>query len=74
ASEGKYGMIKASKVGKEWHEQAQATEAYLIETQDPKKIRFTKTDGITDDIAGVSMNVGDFFSLATKALAAGPKK
>lgn len=74
ASEGKYGMIKASKVGKEWDEQAQATEAYLIETQDPKKIRFTKTDGITDDIAGVSMNVGDFFSLATKALAAGPKK
>ncbi len=74
ASEGKYGMIKGSKIGKEWHEQAQATEAYLIATQDPKKIKISKTDGKTDDIAGVSMTVSDFFTLAEKALAAGPKK
>lgn len=74
ASEGKYGMIKGSKIGKEWHEQAQTTEAYLIATQDPKKIKFSNPEGITDDIAGVSMHVGDFFTLAEKALAAGPKK
>ncbi|HKM06017.1 MAG TPA: hypothetical protein VJ869_03415 [Sphaerochaeta sp.] len=74
ASEGKYGMIKASKVGKEWHEQAQISEAYLIATQDPKKIKYSNAEGITDDIAGVSMHVGDFFTLAEKALAAGPKK
>ncbi len=74
ASEGNYGMIKASKIGKEWHEQAQATEAYLVSTQDPKKIEFTNVEGNTDDISGVSMHVGDFFTLAEKALAAGPKK
>ena len=74
ASEGKYGMIKASKVGKEWHEQAQTTEAYLIATQDPQKIKISQTDGKTDDIAGVSMTVSDFFTLSAKALAAGPKK
>lgn len=74
AAEGKYGLIKVSKVGKEWHEQAQATEAYLIATQDPKKIEFTNVEGNTDDIAGVSIHVGDFFTLTEKALAAGPKK
>ncbi|MDY0288203.1 MAG: hypothetical protein RBR15_05215 [Sphaerochaeta sp.] len=74
ASEGKYGMIKGSKIGKEWHEQAQAVEAYLVETQDPKKIKFSNAEGNTDDIAGVSMHVGDFFTLAAKALAAGPKQ
>lgn len=74
ASEGKYGMLVASKIGKEWHEQAQSTEAYLIETQDPKKVKFSNAEGNTDDIAGVSMHVSDFFTLAEKALAAGPKK
>ena len=73
AAEGGYGMIKASGIGKEWHEQAQAVEAYLIKTQDPKRITI-KSDGHTDDIAGASMTVSDFFTLAQKALAAGPKK
>ncbi|MDT4762073.1 hypothetical protein [Sphaerochaeta sp. PS] len=74
ASEGKYGMIKGSKLGKEWNEQAKTTEAYLLKTQDPKKIKFTSADGLTDDIAGVSMHVSDFFTLAQNAFAAGPKK
>ncbi len=74
ASDGKYGMIKDSKIGKEWHEQAQSTEAYLIATQDPKKIKFSSSEGGTDDIAGVSMHVSDFFTLAEKALASGPKE
>jgi len=73
ASQGGYGMIKASAIGKEWNEQAKAVEAYLIKTQDPKKITL-KSDGHTDDIAGASMAVSDFFSLAGKALAAGPRK
>jgi len=74
ASEGKYGMVAGSKIGKEWHEQAQATEAYLVANQDPKKVKFSNAEGNTDDIAGVSMHVGDFFTLTEKALAAGPKK
>jgi len=74
ASDGKYGMVAGSKIGKEWHEQAQATEAYLVANQDPKKVKFSNAEGNTDDIAGVSMHVGDFFTLTEKALAAGPKK
>jgi len=31
---GRYGMIKASKLGKEWHEQAAVVEKYLVSTQD----------------------------------------
>ncbi len=73
ASQGGYGMIKASPIKKEWDEQAKAVEAYLIKTQDPKKITL-KSDGHTDDIAGASMAVADFFALAQKALASGVRK
>ena len=73
ASQGGYGMIKASAIKKEWNEQAKAVEAYLVKTQDPKKVTL-KSDGHTDDIAGASMAVSDFFALAQKALANGPRK
>ncbi|MFA5447305.1 MAG: hypothetical protein WC233_03390 [Sphaerochaeta sp.] len=73
ASQGGYGMIKASPIKKEWDEQAQAVEAYLIKTQDPSKIKLNN-DGSTDEIAGASMTVSDFFTLAQKALAAGPRR
>lgn len=73
ASQGGYGMIKASAIKKEWNEQAKAVEAYLVKTQDPKKVTL-KSDGHTDDIAGASMTVSDFFALAQKALANGPRK
>ncbi len=73
AKDGGYGMIKASAIKKEWHDQAKAVEAYLVKTQDPKKVTL-KSDGHTDDIAGASMSVSDFFTQAQKALAAGPQK
>ena len=72
ASTGGYGMIKASAIKKEWHEQAQAAEAYLLKTQDPKKIDL-KSDGKTDAIAGATMAVSEFFTLVEKALANGPR-
>lgn len=74
AADGKYGMVKASALGKEWHEQASAVETYLLSTQDPKKISYKDESGHTDDIAGASIHVMDFYSLVEKALASGLKK
>jgi len=73
AREGGYGMIKGSAIQKEWDQQAQAVEAYLLKTQDPRKVSL-KSDGHTDDIAGATMTVADFFTLAQRALANGPRK
>jgi major membrane immunogen (membrane-anchored lipoprotein) len=71
AAQGGYGMVKASKLGLEWHEQAANVEAYLVKTQD---VGFSKFDdqGVTDAITGASLHVKNFFDLVTKALAAGP--
>ena len=52
----------------EWHEQAEAATAHLIEIQDPTSITYVDDAGHTDDIAGVSINVDTFFELAEKAL------
>lgn len=46
-----------------WHEQAQLLEARLIEVQDPSKIAFGD-DGKTDAIAGVSIKINSFVTLA----------
>lgn len=73
AEKGGYGMIKASSIKKEWHEQAIAAEAYLLKTQDPKAITL-KADGTTDAIAGATMTVSEFFHLVEEALAKGPRK
>lgn len=73
AAAGKYGMAKASKLGKDWHEQAAAVEKYLLSTQDPKKITY-KDGQHTDDIAGATIHVHDFYALVEAALAAGVKK
>ena len=71
AAAGKYGMIKASKIKAEWDTEAKATTAYLLKTQD---INFSKIsqDGKTDAIAGATMTISEFFSLAKAALAAAP--
>lgn len=71
AATGAYGMIKASKIGKEWHDQASAVEKYLIATQDTAFAKFT-ADGKTDAISGASMTVKGFYDLVKKAIAAGP--
>lgn len=70
SKEGKYGM-KAGGASSEWHEQAEKTEQYLIEKQDPKAITINE-EGKTDAISGVSVHVNEFINLADQALAAGP--
>lgn len=71
AASGEYGMVKASEIGKEWHEQAEAAAEYLIEVQDPALIEVDE-EGKSDAIAGATVSVDSFVNLAEKALAAGP--
>ncbi|MCX7030955.1 MAG: FMN-binding protein [Spirochaetes bacterium] len=71
AASGGYGMVKASKLGLEWHQQAANVEAYLVKTQDTRFSKL-KDDGTTDAITGASLHVKNFFDLVNKALAAGP--
>ncbi len=69
---GEYPMVENGGAKAPWHEQAELAEAYLIETQDPTKVSFTDDAGHTDDIAGVTIKVKEFFELAEKALDNGP--
>lgn len=71
---GNYPMVANGGAQTEWHEQAEKAEAYLIETQDPTEITYKDEDGHTDDIAGVSIHVNDFYALVEKALEAGPQE
>ncbi|MPW26899.1 hypothetical protein GC105_14025 [Alkalibaculum sp. M08DMB] len=71
SEEGKYGM--------EWHPQAEAAEAWLIENQDPAAFDelYTTDEGHTDALktdagTSVSIHVVEFFDLAKKALASEP--
>lgn len=70
---GKYNMVKFGGAIAEWWEQAEKVEQHLIKTQDPTKIKYTN-DGGTDEISGVTITVSEFFTLADKALKAGPVK
>ncbi|WP_172198016.1 FMN-binding protein [Saccharibacillus qingshengii] len=67
SKEGKYGM-KAGGAQAEWHEEAEKTEQYLIEKQDPAAVE-TKEDGTTDAISGVTIHVASYLKLAEQALA-----
>ncbi len=69
---GEYGMVAKGGAQAEWHEQAEATEDYFLEVQDPTAIEYTDDEGHTDAISGVSIHVVEFFDLAEKALAQGP--
>ena len=71
AAAGGYGMIKASKIKLEWHQQAQNLEKYLLQTQDVAFAKI-KADGTTDAITGATFHVGNFFKLLKKALASAP--
>ncbi|MCX7023848.1 MAG: FMN-binding protein [Spirochaetes bacterium] len=68
---GKYGLVKASRLGREWHEQAKAAEDYIVRTQDFAFSRFDK-DGKTDAISGASLTVSGFFALAKQAATGDP--
>ncbi|AJS61053.1 hypothetical protein [Paenibacillus sp. IHBB 10380] len=65
--EGKYGMKEKGGSASEWHEEAQAAEAFLIEKQDPAALA-VNAEGKTDAITGVTIHVADFVTLSEKAL------
>lgn len=72
SQEGGYQMVEFGGAQAEWHEQAAAVEAYLLETQDPAAINYTDDEGHTDDITGVSIHVSEFYNLVNEALENGP--
>ena len=74
SEQGFYPMVAAGGAQSEWHEQAAAVEAYLLETQDPTAIEYKDDEGHTDAISGVSIHVNDFYGVVEKALAAGPQE
>ncbi len=59
---GGYGMIKASKIGKEWHEQAAIVEKNLVATQNTA----------ADAVSGATMGTKGFYALVKAALASKP--
>lgn len=69
SQDGEYVMVEG---GTPWHEQAAVAEEFLLENQDPTAITYNDDEGHTDDLAGVSIHVIEFFDLAEKALEAGP--
>ncbi len=69
---GAYGMVENGGAMAPWFEQAMATEAYLLETQDPTAITYTNDAGNTDAFSGATIHVREFFDLAEKALSGSP--
>ncbi|MGL4972084.1 MAG: hypothetical protein ACRC6H_02970 [Culicoidibacterales bacterium] len=62
-----YGMKAASPIGKEWYEQAQAIEAFIVENDGASSI--TLTDGKIDNIAGATIKGQDIIDLYNEAVA-----
>ena len=67
-------MIAHSAIGKGWHDKADAVEAYMLSTQDPMQITYRDEEGHTDDSAGATMSVSNFYALVDQDLAAGQKQ
>ncbi|MRN55450.1 FMN-binding protein [Paenibacillus monticola] len=63
--DGKYGM-KAGGATAEWHEEIAKAEAYFLENKGAAPA--LDAEGKTDAISGVSIHVGEYFTLAEKAL------
>ncbi|WP_150272154.1 FMN-binding protein [Paenibacillus tepidiphilus] len=63
--DGKYGM-KAGGASSEWHEQIELTEDYYLQNKGAAPT--LDAEGKTDAISGVSIHVGEYFTLADKAL------
>lgn len=68
-----YGLKKASKIGKEWYEQADAFSAYVVgKTIDQVKGIAVTSDGHASDkdlASSVTVHVGDFINAVSKAVA-----
>lgn len=62
--DGKYGM-KAGGAQAEWHEEIAKVEQYYLEKGAAPELT---AEGKTDAISGVSIHVGEYFTLAEKAL------
>ncbi|TCT14002.1 major membrane immunogen (membrane-anchored lipoprotein) [Natranaerovirga pectinivora] len=71
AADGEYGMAAVATQG-EWHLQAEAAEAFLLETQNPYAVSYDAETGKTDEITGATITVSYFFELVQDALAKGP--
>ncbi|WP_438493214.1 FMN-binding protein [Paenibacillus sp. IHBB 3054] len=63
--DGKYGM-KAGGASAEWHEEIALAEKYFLENKGAAPT--LDAEGKTDAISGVSIHVGEYFTLAEKAL------
>lgn len=63
--DGKYGM-KAGGAAAEWHEEIALAEKYYLENKGAAPT--LDAEGKTDAISGVSIHVGEYFTLAQKAL------
>ena len=61
-----YNMKDVSEIGKEWFEQAEALEAFMLE-KGPEAV--TTKDGYIDNVTGVSVKDGGYTKLAKEALA-----
>lgn len=68
-----YGMKKASKIGKEWYEQANAFSAYVTgKTLDEVKGIAITEEGIAGDadlVSSVTVHIGSFINVIEKAVA-----
>lgn len=69
---GGYPMVANGGAQSEWYEQVDAVVAHALESQSLKAIEYKDEEGHTDAITGVSIGVSEFYTLAAKALAAGP--
>lgn len=66
----KYGMKAASKLGKEWYQEADELEKFLIgkTKADIEKIKLDDTGHATDLAATVSISVNDYLKAVVKAI------
>ncbi len=68
-----YGMVKASKIGKEWYEQANALAEYVVgKTAEEVKAIPTDDTGVTTDadlVASVTIKINDYKEAIEKAVA-----
>lgn len=72
SEQGLYGMKEKGGSLAEWHEEVALVENYLVETQDPTAITYLDDNYHSDAIAGATIGVSPFFTLAAEALNNGP--
>ncbi|MCL6603351.1 MAG: FMN-binding protein [Paenibacillus sp.] len=66
SADGKYGMKEKGGSAAEWHEEIIAAQKYFVENSGAAPT--LNEEGKTDAISGVTISVGEYFTLAEKAL------